>query len=52
MEITANGSQLKVMMNGVLTVADARDSKFSEGAIALQSAGGIIKFRKLQIKPI
>jgi hypothetical protein len=52
MEITANGPQLKVMLNGVLTVADARDSKFSEGPIALQSAGGIIKFRKLQIKPI
>jgi len=52
MEITANGPQLKVMMNGVLTVTDARDSKFSEGPIALQSAGGIIKFRKLQIKAI
>ena len=52
MEITANGNQLKVMMNGVLTVADAKDGKFSEGPIALQSAGGTIKFRKLEIKPI
>jgi hypothetical protein len=52
MEIVANGPQLQVSMNGVPTVADARDSKFSEGPIALQSAGGIIKFRKLQIKPI
>jgi hypothetical protein len=52
MEIVANGPQLKVTMNGVTTVADARDSKFSDGPIALQSAGGIIQFRKLQIKPI
>jgi Domain of Unknown Function (DUF1080) len=52
MEIVANGPQLQVTMNGVPTVADARDSKFSEGVIALQSAGGVIKFRKLQIKPI
>ena len=51
MEIVANGSQLKVSMNGVVT-SEAKDSKFSDGPIALQSAGGIIKFRKLEIKPI
>ncbi|QWD67518.1 DUF1080 domain-containing protein [Polynucleobacter sp. VK25] len=52
MEITANGSNFKVMMNGVVTVANGQDSKFTEGPIALQSAGGLIKFRKLQIKPL
>jgi Domain of Unknown Function (DUF1080) len=51
MEIVANGSQLKVSMNGVVT-SEANNSKFSEGPIALQSAGGVIKFRKLEIKPI
>lgn len=51
MEIVANGSQLKVSMNGAVTV-DVKDSKFADGPIALQSAGGIIKFRKLEIKPI
>ena len=51
-EITANGSHFKVLMNGVVTVADGQDSKFTEGPIALQSAGGIVKFRKLQIKPL
>ena len=51
MEIVANGSQLKVSMNGVVT-SEATDSKFADGPIALQSAGGIIKFRKLEIKPI
>ena len=51
MEIVANGSQLKVSMNGAVTV-DVKDSKFAGGPIALQSAGGTIKFRKLEIKPI
>ena len=52
MEIVANGSHFKVTMNGVVTVADGEDSKFSEGLIGLQSAGGTIKFRKLEIKSI
>ena len=52
MEITANGPNFKVVMNGVVTVANGQDSKFTEGPIALQSAGGVIKFRKLQIKPL
>ena len=52
MEITANGSHFKVVLNGVVTVADGQDSKFADGLIALQSAGGVVKFRKLQIKPI
>jgi hypothetical protein len=51
MEIVANGSQLKISMNGVVT-AESKDSTFAEGPIALQSAGGTIKFRKLEIKPI
>ena len=51
-EITANSSHFKVVMNGEVTVADGQDSKFSEGPIALQSAVGIVKFRKLQIKPL
>ena len=52
MEIVANGSHFKVILNGVVTVADAQDTKFTDGPIALQSAGGTIKFRKLEIKPL
>jgi hypothetical protein len=52
MEIVADGSHFKVTLNGVVTVADAQDSRYAEGPIALQSAGGIIKFKKVQIKPI
>ena len=52
MEIVANGSHFKVTLNGEVTVADGQDSKFAAGPIAVQSYGGTIKFRKLQIKPL
>lgn len=52
MEIVADGSHFKVSLNGEVTVGDGQDSRFTQGPIALQSAGGIVKFRKLQIKPI
>ncbi len=50
-EITAKGDQLKVTLNGVVT-ADIRDTKFASGPIALQSAGGTIKFSKVWIKTL
>ncbi|SNX29384.1 protein of unknown function [Polynucleobacter meluiroseus] len=52
MEIIANGPHFKVTLNGVVTVADGQDSKYSEGPIGIQSAAGIVKFRKLEIKPL
>ena len=52
MEIVANGPNFKVTLNGVVTVANAQDSRFTQGPIALQSAGGIIKFKRLQIKEL
>jgi hypothetical protein len=50
-DITARGDHLVVVLNGVKTV-DLRDSKFRSGPIALQSAAGTIKFRKIEIKPL
>jgi hypothetical protein len=57
-EITAKGSQLTVVLNGVKT-ADIQHSQFPEGPISLQfgnldkgAPGGAIKFRKVQIKPL
>ncbi|MGH7430369.1 MAG: 3-keto-disaccharide hydrolase, partial [Candidatus Methylomirabilales bacterium] len=38
-------------LNGVRTV-DVEDSKFPSGPIALQYAAGVMKFRKVQIKPL
>ena len=57
-EITAKGSQLTVVLNGVKT-AEAQDSKHAQGPFALQfgngpkdAPGGVIKWRKVQIKPL
>ena len=49
--ITARGPELKVVFNGVVTV-NVRDSKFAEGPFALQYAGGPIKWRKVQVRPL
>jgi Domain of Unknown Function (DUF1080) len=50
-EITARGDRLVVVFNGQQTV-DVRDTKYRGGPIALQSAGGTIRFRKLLIRPL
>jgi hypothetical protein len=50
-EITAKGPQLTVVLNGTKTV-DIQDSKFASGPFALQYAGGVVKFRKVQLKPL
>ncbi|MDB5957927.1 DUF1080 domain-containing protein [Ramlibacter sp.] len=57
-EITARGSHLTVVLNGVRTV-DVEDSKFAQGPIALQYGlgandrpGGPIKFRKVLIRSL
>ena len=57
-EITAKGSQLTVKLNGVVT-ADAQNGKLPAGPFALQYGpgvkgvqGGVIKWRKVQIKPL
>jgi hypothetical protein len=50
-EITAKGPALTVVLNGAVTVT-AQDSKFASGPIALQWGRGIVKFRKVQIRPL
>ena len=57
-EVTAKGPQLTVVLNGVRT-AEATDTQFASGPIALQFGsgpkgvpGGVIKFRKVQIKEL
>ena len=56
-EITAKGSRLTVVLNGVQTV-DVENSKFASGPFALQYApgvvkdAGVIKFRKVQIRAL
>ena len=50
-EITAKGPHLTVIFNGEKT-ADVDDSKHASGPIALQYGSGVVKFRKVQIKPL
>jgi hypothetical protein len=50
-EITAQGPHFVVVLNGQKTV-DAQDSTHPSGAIALQYGSGVVKFRKVQIKPL
>ncbi len=50
-EITAKGTRLTLVLNGVKTV-EIDDSKLASGPIALQWARGTIKFRKLEIRQL
>ncbi len=50
-QITAKGAEMTVVFNGVVTV-NVRDSKLAEGPFALQFAGGPIKWRKVQVRPL
>ena len=50
-EITAKGSRLVVVFNGEKTV-DVENGKWKSGPVALQTAGGTIRFRKVMIRAI
>src|ERR1700756_4250816 len=50
-EITAKGPHLTIVLNGQKT-ADVDDSKHLSGPFGLQYASGVVKFRKVQIKPL
>jgi hypothetical protein len=50
-DITARGKHLTVVLNGVRTV-DVEDGTYASGPFALQHNGGLVKFRKVQIRPL
>ena len=50
-EITAKGRQITVMLNGQKT-ADMHNGMWTEGPFTLQYGQGVIKFRKVAIKPL
>jgi Domain of Unknown Function (DUF1080) len=52
-EITAQGPKFTVTLNGTRTVDGAQDGQHAEGRIALQyGGGGVVKFRKVEVKPL
>jgi len=50
-EITAKGRNITVVLNGEKT-ADLHNGLFTEGPFALQHGGGVMKFRKVAVKPL
>jgi hypothetical protein len=50
-EITAQGPHLVIVLNGQKT-ADVQDTTHARGPFALQYGSGVVKFRKIQIKPL
>ena len=48
-DITARGARIVVFLNGVKT-ADIEDRSFASGPLALQAAGGTIRWRKVEIR--
>lgn len=51
-EITARGDTLTVTLNGVRTVDAVRDGKHTSGYIGIQSDGGVVKFKKVEIRDL
>jgi hypothetical protein len=51
MEVTMDGTHLMVVFNGKKTV-DVQDSAHSSGPLGLQHGTGVIKWRKVEVKPL
>jgi hypothetical protein len=51
-EIQARGPRFNVTLNGTDTVFAAEHAKFARGPIALQYGGGVVKFRKVEIRSL
>jgi hypothetical protein len=50
-EITARGPQMTIVMNGQKT-AEAKDTTYTAGVVALQYIAGTIKWRKVAVRPL
>lgn len=50
-EITVTGRQITVMLNGQQT-AELHNGLFTEGPLTLQHGAGVVKFRKVAVKPL
>lgn len=51
LEISARGDSLTVTLNGARTVDGVRNAAHAEGPIALQYGSGVVKFRRVDIRP-
>ena len=51
-DVTFNRDTMTVILNGQKTVDGVKDVKFKSGPIGLQYAAGVIKWRKVEIRPL
>ena len=51
-DITVKGSRIEVRMNGKQTAVYEDATKMTNGPFGLQYAGGVVKFRKVEIRPL
>ncbi len=52
MEITCKGDELSFKFNGQTTADRVKNSKSARGYIALQFGGGLVRFRKVEIRAL
>jgi len=52
MEIEARGPVFNITFNGQKTGVNARDTKHAAGPFALQYGAGVVKWRKVAVKPL
>jgi len=50
-EISARGPHMTAKLNGMLT-AEADDTKYARGPVSLQAAGGLVRYRNVEIRPV
>ncbi len=50
-EITVRGAHMTATLDGTLT-AEADDTRCASGPVALQAAGGLVRYRNVQIRPL
>jgi hypothetical protein len=49
--ITARGPHIVATLNGIKT-AEADDTKYARGPVSLQAAGGIVRYRNVEIREL
>ncbi len=52
MEITCKGSELTFKLNGKTTADKVKDTKNAKGYVSLQFGGGLVRFRKVEIRAL
>ena len=52
LELSAKGNEFSIILNGQKTVDRAHDNTHAKGVMALQYGKGIVKFRRVEIKPL